>query len=216
MPESLPIALALVALAVAGWDCARRYMQLAHGRMLSADRSQTFERAITTLSTQANLLADDASRKKEQIAEIGSSLDDVRRRFYDIEKQEPLSRLGVLESELIDLKRSFGVAYGAQDQVISKLRESLAQSDLVLAEHGSRLSDYGHALTQDAQRFHGLTDWQKTCERSIELLQADIDKRDKAITNVAEEVAGLQRQQALALMGIAKTPKHGYAPGGPK
>lgn len=191
MPESLPIALALVALAVAGWDCARRYMQLAHGRMLSADRSQTFERAITTLDTRVKQLSD----------------------AYDTLQDVVLTgrkRIDELQAEKAD------AATFASINDLSVVIEDMKLLDKRVTAHDRSLADYGHALSQDAQRFAGLTDWQKTCERSIELLQADIDKRDKAITNVAEEVAGLQRQQALALMGIAKTPKHGYAPGGTK
>lgn len=176
MPESLPIALALVALAVAGWDCARRYMQLAHGRMLSADRSQTFERAITQLETRIRGLVEDvatALATREYAVGLGNQLAEVER---------------VAKAEIHGLNGRF-----------DDVRHVLEQRRVALDEWRE-----------------GLADWQKTCERSIELLQADIDKRDKAITNVAEEVAGLQRQQALALMGIAKTPKHGYAPGGPK
>lgn len=191
MPESLPIALALVALAVAGWDCARRYMQLAHGRMLSADRSKTFERAIIALDTRVKQLSD----------------------AYDTLQDVVLTgrkRIDELQAEKAD------AATFASINDLSVVIEDMKLLDKRVTAHDRSLADYGHALSQDAQRFAGLTDWQKTCERSIELLQADIDKRDKAITNVAEEVAGLQRQQALALMGIAKTPKHGYAPGGPK
>lgn len=46
------LAVAMIGCAAFAWDACRRYMQLAHGRMLSADRSQTFERAITQLETR--------------------------------------------------------------------------------------------------------------------------------------------------------------------
>lgn len=185
MPE-LCISIALVAIGGMGLFGWLKWVQLAHGRMLSADRSQTFERAITQLETRVKQL-NDAYDTLQTVALTG------RQRIEELQAQH---------NQIVD---SF-----------QAIKASEAETDVVLEGHAKRLADYGHALSQDAQRFAGLTDWQKTCERSIELLQADIDKRDKAITNVAEEVAGLQRQQALALMGIAKTPKHGYAPGGPK
>src|SRR5258708_278176 len=88
MPESLPIALALVALAVAGWDCVRRYMQLAHGRMLSADRSQTFERAITQLETRIKALVEDvatALSTREYAIGLGNQLADIRAKHATLE-----------------------------------------------------------------------------------------------------------------------------------
>lgn len=183
MPESLPIAVAIIVAVVAAWDWARKDLQLAHGRMLSADRSQTFERAITAL---------DLSNKQ-----LDHGLDQLKQHMDGFEAA---------------LK---GKADAATFASINDL--SVVIEDMKLLDKRVKAVD---CLKLDCSAYDdmraGLTDWQKTCERSIELLQADIDKRDKAITNVAEEVAGLQRQQALALMGIAKTPKHGYAPGGPK
>lgn len=187
MPDSWPIAVAIIVAVAALWDWARKDLQLAHGRMMSADRHQTFERAITQLETRLKTNDGLIGNHIAQIAELAQSLDDVRRRFYDIEKMQPLSRLGVVESELVDVKKNFGVAYGAQDTAIRGWRD---------------FTD---------QRFVEAVTWQQKAEQSIVLLQGEVDKRDKAIVSCVEEIRAIREQQAMALAGVANLPSRGYA-----
>jgi chromosome segregation ATPase len=201
-------------------------MQLAHGRMLSADRSQTFERAITSLNTRLSMLDEMIDARNERIAQAEA-------------------RLTAAESELADIKKNFGVAYGAQDQVISKLRETVDAHRMHIAKVEDRLNEVAamhnqlqRGSTLGAERFQhtvdahrmliqelqqqankavdaalGLTDWQKQCEQSIVLLQGEVDKRDKAIVSCVEEIRAIREQQAMALAGVANLPARGFARG---
>lgn len=52
--------------------------------------------------------------------------------------------------------------------------------------------------------------WQTTCEQSVLMLQAELEKHGRAVVNVAEEVQKLQEREALALAGVANVPKAGF------
>lgn len=185
MPElyqtisTLWIAIALLGCAGLAWDAARRYMQLAHGRMLSADRSQTFERAITQLETRVKGIAstadDDRVRSSSRYDDHVACLNINANKFVNI------------EAELADIKKNFGVAYGAQDKAISGWRD---------------FTD---------QRFAEAATWQQKAEQSIVLLQGEVDKRDKAIVSCVEEIRAIREQQAMALAGVANLPARGFA-----
>jgi len=181
MPE-LCISIALVAIGGMLWDAARRYMQLAHGRMLSADRSQTFERAITQLEMRLRALDSQQTSGIDQV--ISACGEKVRALEAKLDQHGNIAagqqaRLGAAEAELADIKRSFGVAYGAQDAVVNRLRESV-------------------------------TDWQAKAEATFEKQQAEIARYDGALVNLTEEVVKLQQQQVMALQGVVNLPKHGY------
>lgn len=162
------LAVAMIGCAAFAWDACRRYMQLAHGRMLSADRSQTFERAITQLETRVK-------RTDDRLEAL------MGNRATDVTISQDMAK------ELADIKRSFGVAYGAQDTAINGWRD---------------FTD---------QRFAEAATWQQKAEQSIVLLQGEVDKRDKAIVSCVEEIRAIREQQAMALAGVANLPARGFA-----
>lgn len=179
MPDNWPIAVAIVVAVAALWDWARKDLQLAHGRMMSADRHQTFERAITQLETRIKGIASTADDDRLRAA---ARYDD-HVGLFNINANKFVN----IESELIDIKKNFGVAYGAQDTAIRGWRD---------------FTD---------QRFVEAVTWQQKAEQSIVLLQGEVDKRDKAIVSCVEEIRAIREQQAMALAGVANLPSRGYA-----
>jgi septal ring factor EnvC (AmiA/AmiB activator) len=166
MPE-LCISIALVAvagMALFGW---LRWMTLAHGRMLSADKSQTFERALTQLETRIKTLDAECAGNTGLNNKFSRDLHDVV-------------------------------------QVVTSVRGNLdALAELVKSIDSMKL---------DCRAYDA---WTAKAEQTFEKLSADIDTRDRAITNVAEELVVLKQQQTMALAGVANLPKHGFA-GRPK
>ena len=132
MPESLPIALALVVCAVAAWDTAKHYMQLAHGRLMAADKQQAFERELTAQSTRIAKVADNVAHDRSQHDMLTTRVEELA------------ANVGTL---------GLHTKTGA-DRMLTELEANAA--------------------------------WRTKAESTLASLAADIDKRDAAITNVAE------------------------------
>jgi len=195
MPE-LCISIALVAIGGMLWDAARRYMQLAHGRMLSADRSQTFERAITALDLSNKQLDHGLDQLKQRLDEHSGNFRDYAK-VLDIQANK---------------QSGLDVRQGQTDNIVGDIYKRIQ-------ELAANVGTLGLHTKTDADRM--LTEieanaaWRAKAEATFEKLSADIDKRDRAITNVAEELVVLKQQQTMALAGVANLPKHGFA-GRPK
>jgi chromosome segregation ATPase len=169
MPE-LCISIALVAVGGMLWDAARRWMTLAHGRMLSADKSQTFERALTQLETR-------------------------------VKRMDEL--FGMATTRISDTQSETNRANARLDEADAKLEALTKTADGAVTSH------------EMGALYNDLREWRVKAESTFEKLSADIDTRDRAITNVAEEIVVLKQQQTMALAGVANLPKHGFA-GRPK
>jgi hypothetical protein len=146
MPESLPIAVAIVVAVVAGWDTLRHYMQLANGRLMAADKQLAFERELTAQSTRIAKVADNVAHDREQH--------------------------GLLATRI--------------------------------AGFGGQISDLQNVANIEVNARLG---WQAKAEATFEKLSADIDKRDAAITNVAEEVKKLIERDTMR-QALAAAPRH--------
>lgn len=118
MTDNLFIAIPIIAVGALAWDVARRWMTLTHGRLMSADKTQSLERNVSTLHDRVKLLEADVIKAADKLVNYDKRLDDA---FKHINERidEVSHRVGNLTDEMV--KRDKAITNVAEE--VQKIRE---------------------------------------------------------------------------------------------